>query len=1421
MIQDTFEEISSTDELLTQTIINPIYPVQTAIQSLPYDRLSNWKDFERLCLRLAQEVKGGNKNDTQLYKKEGSKQDGIDIAKIYKEEGVFDIYQCKKYQKFSESDFLKAINEVKKNQFWGKIRKFYVCTSSDMSIYDKIINDLKIELHQEGIELNVWDSKRLDIELIDYPQLVFEFFDGGQEPNFVKHFCGLDKVRDLFYNIKKIEYNPIENYIPRKLLKQDTVQRYKQDESNKSLIQLFEDKSEPLRISILSTAGDGKTSELKQLASHFSKITSPDSLFPILIRLKDYVDENLHDLLKQYCLDWEKIKPERLLIIFDGYDEVKDTVKEDLNRKISRLANTNPLINIIVSSRNNAIDKSIDQFETYYLQKLSLYGEVHQYIGGQLREKTESFINLMFQNKMNDLLLTPFYLVKLTHLYSESIEDFPQNRNDVFDKIITLTNKEEIKSGRTSESDWEDIEDTQNALLSKVATIMLLMGRNSFDSKECKSCVTDKDDRTILEKSPLFKKHNGSVEFTHNLFQEYLTAKLLSKQSFDTIKKCISFEPDFVKIKPKWTNTLSSLFSLLPKDSNEFKNLLAFIMESDHSLLIRFEHDKVSLDERFNIFKEILESTDKDYRNYSYNELIYFAGIGENEQVIKYLLERINLENQKKTRELIYLLKYANPENLFGLEQEIETVLKTILLDKTYDDEIHEDALRVFSRLGLYNPDLIEWLMIHKPSFEFKNVVCVIFEFTNKLDIVDEYIDFYLDSILICNKELVKDGVTRSVGTRTYFYEGIHKVRLTSSLHKILDYILTNYDELERRNKIFSEDDFKGEFADKLFAQLAEGYTTDKTLFNKVAKFIEKKLYQSYNGEIFIKAEPFFKKTETTEKALWYFWDNKKNREIRWYIRLLFTCWINKPIIDKWVKRYKRKYYNDADVNNLKFDLLRNNQQELLQYFLGEINAISEMPHDYPVSENDSYEERRNERKNNDLEVLMNRPLFIELIHQVIQQLDGEISLRKLSRLDWEENKINCDLPFFYLEEYFEKHKEIVISDIVNKINDEEKWTGYVLWQLSRKLNNKENVLPKKHINYIKNWCYEILPLLNFTTARWIENEQIWTKCNENTFSFFFQHIPLEVANGILLDMLSFDSHGLYDWKESEHHKIPPLSDIVIKKVNNDELIKQRILKNLSKEIKILGVLGNHFRLCRRLKIYEARPHILNSIKTGIFNSKKLVDIYLELKGTISDFQFRLDDFSPIKEDHWYILEKLSTKEEYVSKVNVVIEKYLNSSNEGISEDNRYKAMNQLILNGHIRGLIEFKKYYQNSTFDSYFSKGEWFKSFAKIPLEDSIEHWEEILRNALKNNKNIDNIHRRELEGVVFALFSIYALNNEEVFNKIRVKIKKYIQEDDDNSFFLKIKLQDFEIEYYLNKIDIQTVEKARLFCEKIGLEH
>lgn len=1423
MNSSDYQEIASTDELFNQpnTLSVGNYPVLTTLQELPYDRLSTWKDFERLCLRLAQAQDNTKINDTQLYKKEGSKQEGIDIFKLYREDGTYDVYQCKKYQKISKKNIIDAINEVRNNSFCGKIRDFYFCTNTDLSTSDEIINELKIELYSEGINLNIWDSKRLNIELKEFPQLVFEFFDGGQEPNFVKAFCGHDKVDMLHYNIKKKAYLPVNNYIPRRLSKQNYTQLYKQDSVECSLVQLFEKKEKPLKIILLSIAGDGKTSELKQLAHHFSSNESPETLYPILIRLRDYVHEDLYELLTKYCKEWEKINQQRLLIIFDGYDEVKETVKDDLRRRIGRLVETHPMINIVMSSRNNGIS-NFEQFEVYYLQKLSLYGEVHQYIYQQLQYRTEEFMNLIRTNKMNDLLVTPFYLVKLTQLYNESPNNFPDNKTEIFNRIIDLINREEISSCRISKSDWEDIEIKQDFLLSKLATVMLLMGKNILESKEYREGFIN-DDRKIIEYSPLISKKESKIEFSHNLFQEYLVAKLLARQSFDTIRKCISFEPDFIKVKPKWTNTLSSLFSLLPEDSDIFKNLLDFIIESDHTLLIRFELEKISLELRYGIFRKIIESPERDYLNYDSGELIKFAGIYENPEVIKYLIKNISINNPKLTRELIYLLKFADPEELFGLEGEIAKALKNVLSINTYDYEIHEDALRVFYRLNLANKEFVEWLMDIKPSFKYKNVLSIVFQVINQLGLVDEYISFYLKCIPICNKELIKNGVRRSTGVRLDFYEGIHKVELGSSLHKILNYMIKNYNELERRNKIFCEDDFKGTFFEKFTVQLIIGYYSDNKLLDKMLKLLEQILHKSYDNMFFEKCKPFFERTNTTENAFWYFWEGVNKNDVKWYVRNWFTCWITKPIIDKWVVKYKKGSFDDSDVGQFKFDLLALGKKELLEYLLKEINLASNVFHEYPVFKHGNYEEYRKQKEVNDLELLLNKTKFKECIYIVLKDLKDEITLERIAHFKFENNTIKCDLPYKYLEKYYRNNEKIDTNNIFNEIESDEDWTWYVINQLDRRLNIKEEELPLKHIEFIKEWCYSLLPSLNFNTVRFLENGQEYYRTPEYKFAYFFQKIDLVVPQETMLDMISFDKSGIQEieYSDAKPKRVKSISDIVIEKVGNESIIKRRILENLQNNVLVPGVLPNHFRICRKLKITEATPYLLQAIKKEIlsdYTEKVAIEIYLELKGSITDFAFKLSNFNVQSYSDWFVLEKLSTHNKYLPKTNNILE---NCLTEELSEDNRFKVMNQLILNSHFLGLKELRNYVKEKG-DVFHEKKDWITSIAKIPFNNSFSILIELLHLAVANRKKKkEGFYRGDLDTLIFEIFKKYSLNNESYFNQIREMANKYVEKGNDVFWSLNKKFREFEEDYYMNKIDISTISQVNVFCDNIALRY
>src|ERR1700741_2051090 len=71
----------------------PKPPVETRVQELPFGELQ-WKNFERLCLRLVRLE--SNVEHCQLYGKRGQQQHGIDLYARRRSPDGYSVYQCKR-----------------------------------------------------------------------------------------------------------------------------------------------------------------------------------------------------------------------------------------------------------------------------------------------------------------------------------------------------------------------------------------------------------------------------------------------------------------------------------------------------------------------------------------------------------------------------------------------------------------------------------------------------------------------------------------------------------------------------------------------------------------------------------------------------------------------------------------------------------------------------------------------------------------------------------------------------------------------------------------------------------------------------------------------------------------------------------------------------------------------------------------------------------------------------------------------------------------------------------------------------------------------------------------------------------------------------------------------------------------------------
>ncbi|MFA6103473.1 MAG: NACHT domain-containing protein [Victivallaceae bacterium] len=180
-------------------------PIDSTVNELPIEKLE-WEDFEKLCLRIAQIEH--SIDDCEIYGVKGQKQDGIDIF-ARKDNAKYISYQCKRYQKITESILKKAINEFKKGKWFLKCDEFKFCTTFSLNtvqLQDKF-SDFKIELCKSGIDLIKWDKIQLCRILKDQPQIVYEFF--GKE--WVKLFNGEDKLNEIKLN-SKLDANEVAKF---------------------------------------------------------------------------------------------------------------------------------------------------------------------------------------------------------------------------------------------------------------------------------------------------------------------------------------------------------------------------------------------------------------------------------------------------------------------------------------------------------------------------------------------------------------------------------------------------------------------------------------------------------------------------------------------------------------------------------------------------------------------------------------------------------------------------------------------------------------------------------------------------------------------------------------------------------------------------------------------------------------------------------------------------------------------------------------------------------------------------------------------------------------------------------------------------------------------------------------------------------
>jgi NACHT domain len=492
----------------------------------------------------------------------------------------------------TEGEFEDAFRRYKKTgkpliTFFFKEEKFYPHDEYEISQFSSVL-----KFKKKIKPLGLYDSFTRESEFIEKAFVCVQ--------DFVEK---LTTTKDSQISFERIKFPEVKDYIPRKIY---PANEYKPDEFwiigdelKKDIINIVKLKN---RIALIGDAGAGKTFELQRIANHFSEENSP--FYPLLIRLNTFTNQSIEQILPE---NWREIPENQLLIIFDGLDEIESKNKKDTVRKIEYFSEQHQATSIIISCRTNFYQTEDSQssgtlkgFDTYRLLDLESV-QINYYVRLKLSSKANRFFNEIYKQQIGQLLNIPFYLVKVVELF-EIKNALPNRKAAIFEQLFLARIKLDEEHFRTT-LELDEYRDTIIKNLERIALGMETLGQNYISDDEFREIVPDVPLREMFKYCTAWKKTEGETiiwQFEHNSIQEYLAARVLSRQHINVIKNFVSFKPEYKKIIPSWVNAVSFLLSV-----SDDSSLLDWILEVEPEICLKFEPDKIKKTQRIKIFKDI------------------------------------------------------------------------------------------------------------------------------------------------------------------------------------------------------------------------------------------------------------------------------------------------------------------------------------------------------------------------------------------------------------------------------------------------------------------------------------------------------------------------------------------------------------------------------------------------------------------------------------------------------------------------------------------------------------------------------------------------------------------------------------------------------------------------------------------------
>lgn len=1063
---------------------------------------------------------------------------------------------------------------------------------------------------------------------------------------------------------------PFTHYLPRTVTyyehQKDEMSYFFQSERGQSY--LIDTLKSHRKIVLLGTAGSGKSVELIHLGQML-KIAS-EIYVPIYKKFNIYTGQKLSDYIPE---GWNGVDPEALVMLLDGLDEIQSQFFYTAVKNIIEFTENNPAIRVIISCRTNfyelpstTFSGTIKDFSVFTLNDISLK-EIRNYADQKLLIDGQEFIQDVHNASFLDLVQKPYFLSLIAQHYIKN-GTLLINKTKILEEAILnyyVTDKEHYNTSGFPMNKPETFE-----RLEKIAFVMEVMGKNFISDEDLHKLFPASQDFEKCKFLPSFRRQDDRDQwmFEHNNIQEFLTARVLSKISLDSILSIISVSSaGKMKIRPTWVNTISFFISI--DSSKKSLDVLDWIISNDMEIIIRFEPDRLNKTRRIEIFKEIFEFySDKQIwlnsNKFSSSDLVRF---GYFDEVIEYLLTLLQNKETPRITQLnaLKLIGYFKISDFKKYSDKLRVTLISLLDNTNLSDYDTYSILSTIANLNFTNQDTLEIIIPKFRKHKNQYIRAGIYKMLSHSDYRTNYLDVLIEGLDLNRiEDAVEDRESVNLMDESHHLKGaLQKINTSEGLKRLWTFLS------EDKTRSMYDSDYK-EIITSLIDNSIQIYIKDKTIYTYIRDFfiVSEHLHMNY---LPLLIKPFFEKTQTIWDIFLYIW---RNKEITDYERTeLIETIFTKDLFEGFLAIYKEEKLNNDDAKLMhKILFLKDRTHPEFIKYREELESLAKQFFDFAleIPKYLDWNKINKERTQISFDMLFHKEKLLDEVERLFSKT-GKEELWQRDLFDFRSSQFDGLEDIFaasaldLVREFTYRDNQVSLQIVNDFIKDNERFEAYQINQIYGYLHRSNKVelnVSTQQLEFIKSWCL----------SRGNNDKILW---------YFIHRFDINLGEDRILNLTYY-----YDFssevKFEEPGTIEQLEHFVGKKK-----LKVKVAENLEKGMANSFSWLSNAGYAIRNGIREAYNSILDYLRTVIDNEYKFNEI-LEFWFNKTKDGTRLKDF--IENVHsdvllWKAITLLYNSELEREFLTNFLLRYM--SNPGNAIDYRYMAANYLMEMNKIEGL--------------------------------------------------------------------------------------------------------------------------------------